>query len=96
MIKIKYILSILLIFISSLSAQSFDIPKLSLAGIPSQITISNIPDTLKTVELSIIGKSKLYNFNFNVVNGKISGNISIDISGNYVVKSNVLPIKQSS
>jgi len=96
LIKIKYILSILLIFISSLSAQSFDIPKLSLAGIPSQITISNIPDTLKTVELSIIGKSKLYNFNFNVVNGKISGNISIDISGNYVVKSNVLPIKQSS
>jgi len=95
LIKIKYTLSILILFISSLSAQSFDIPKLSLAGIPFEILITNIPDSVKSVELSVVNQNKSYNFNWKVVEGKISEKIAIDISGNYLVKSNIIPPKQS-
>ena len=95
LIKIKYTLSILILFISSLSAQSFDIPKLSLAGIPFEILITNIPDSVKSVELSVVNQNKSYNFNWTVVEGKISEKIAIDISGNYLVKSNIIPPKQS-
>lgn len=94
LIKIKYTLSILILFISSLSAQSFDIPKLSLAGIPFEILITNIPDSIKSVELSVVNQNKSYNFNWKVVEGKISEKITIDISGNYLVKSNIIPPKQ--
>ncbi|MDA3862149.1 MAG: Na+/H+ antiporter NhaC family protein [Melioribacteraceae bacterium] len=91
MIKIKYLFPILFFFLSSLSAQSIDIPKLSLTGIPFEISISEIPDNIKTVEFFLISDTQSYEYKWAVVNGIISENLSIDVSENYEIKNNLIP-----
>jgi Na+/H+ antiporter NhaC len=91
LIKIKYLFPILFFFLSSLSAQSIDIPKLSLTGIPFEISISEIPDNIKTVEFFLISDTQSYEYKWAVVNGIISENLSIDVSENYEIKNNLIP-----
>jgi Na+/H+ antiporter NhaC len=91
LIRIKYLFLLVFFLMSSLFAQSFDIPKISLAGISSEISITGIPDSVKNVELILIGKNTSYVYNWDVVNGKISENILINISGNYEINNSLIP-----
>ncbi len=95
MIKIKYLISILIIFISSLSAQRFDIPKLNLAGIPFKISITSIPDSVKSVEVIIVSDAQSFSHQWEVVNGQISKKITINNSNNYEIKNSLLPNESS-
>lgn len=91
LIKIKYLFLLIFFLMSSLFAQSFDIPKISLAGISSEISITDIPDSVKNVELILIGENTSYVYNWDVVDGKISENILINISGNYEISNSLIP-----
>ncbi len=93
MIKIKYLLLTLFLFSLSLSAQSIDIPQLSLSGVPFAISINDIPDSIKSVEVFILGGEKSFTYKWEVVNGKISKEIIIDDSNNYEIKNSLLPNK---
>lgn len=91
MIKIKFIIPFLLFFLSSLSAQSIDITELNLTGISTKIEIIDIPDSISTVKFNLIGENKSYNYNWDVINGKISESISIDVAGEYEIKNSLFP-----
>jgi len=93
LIKIKYLLLTLILFLSSLSAQSIDMPQLSLSGVPFAISINNIPDSIKSVEVFILGGEKSFAYKWEVANGKISKEIIIDDSDNYEIKNSLLPNK---
>lgn len=89
LIKIKYILPILFLLLSSLSASSLELTKLGLVGIPFEIKITNIPDSVKNVEIAIVGENKSIVYNWEAINGTISKKIMIDSPGVYEINSSL-------
>lgn len=89
LIKIKYILPILFLLLSSLSASSLELTKLGLVGVPFEIKIANIPDSVKNVEIAIVGKNKSIVYNWESINGKISKKLMIDSPGVYEINSSL-------
>ncbi len=89
--KLKILFPILFLFLSSLSAQNIDVPKLGLTDIPFEISITEIPDSVSSVELIILGGAKSYLYNWDVIDGEISKSISLDISNNYEIKNSLFP-----
>ena len=89
--KLKILFPILLFFLSSLSAQNIDVPKLGLTDIPFEISITEIPDSVSSVEFFILGGAKSYGYNWDLNDGEISKSISLDISNNYEIKNSLFP-----
>ena len=89
LIKIKYTLPLIFLFLTSLSASSVELTKLGLVGIPFEIKINDIPDSVKNVEIAIVGKNKSIVYNWQVKSGKISKKIMIDSPGIYEINSSL-------
>ena len=86
--KIKYILIFALVIFTAniLSAQEIKIPSFALTDVDFEITVSNVPDSLKEYEIKIINSSgKEVTQNLEVQNGKASWKLKIESWGNYKV-----------
>ncbi|MBU0474260.1 MAG: Na+/H+ antiporter NhaC family protein [Bacteroidetes bacterium] len=91
MIKIKYILSILIFLVSGLSAQNVELPSIILSGVPFNISASEIPDSVKKIEIKFKSELKSYIFNLENNNGIASQKFVIDESRNYIITNNLAP-----
>jgi Na+/H+ antiporter NhaC len=91
LIKLKILFISFILSFNLIYSQSIDIPKFALAGIPIDIAINSIPDSVEAVEFTLRSNSKLYNYNWTVTNGKISETILIDISENYKIENSLIP-----
>lgn len=93
--KLKILFPILFLFLATTYSQNIEIPQLALTGISFDVSIDSIPDSIKTVEIIILGGTQPHVYNWNVVDGKIFEKISIDASRNYEIKNNLFPEKSN-
>ena len=88
--KLKILFPILFLFLTTTYSQNIEIPQLALTGISFDVSIDSIPDSIKTVEIVILGGTQPHVYNWDVIEGKISEKLSIDVSQNYEIKNNLL------
>ncbi len=93
MIKPKIFLLFFVLFSNLIFSQNIDIPKFALAGVPIDISITAIPDSVESVQLILLGGTQSYSYKWDVVDGEISRTILIDVSKNYEIKNNLFPAK---
>ncbi|MCF6270528.1 MAG: Na+/H+ antiporter NhaC family protein [Melioribacteraceae bacterium] len=91
--KLKVIFQILFLFLTTTYSQNIEIPKLALTGVSIDVSIDSIPDSVKTVQLFLLGGTQSYAYKWDVVDGKISRKIIIDVSQNYETKNSLFPNK---
>ncbi len=89
MIELKKIIFLILLTLSALTTalfgQKFTIPTLSLTGVDFKIETTSLPDSLVTIPIEFVSKSRTYNFVLYNTGNKIDTNIAIKKSGNYKV-----------
>lgn len=91
MVKIKYILSILIFLSSVITAQKIELPSIILSGVPFEISVNSIPDSVKNIEIIFECEVKSYTFNLEIHDGKASEKFTIDESRNYRITNNLIP-----
>ncbi len=91
MLKRSIIILAILLSFQSAFAQTIEFPHTALSGISFKIEAQNIPDSIKTIEVNLIGQKKFYTYELIVTNGEINKDISIEHSGKYEVKNNLTP-----
>lgn len=83
-------------FVNSVNhSQEVSIPSFALSNIKFNITISNIPDTVKNVSITIKNSDFNKTTNFPVRDGVIDTSLTIENSGNYIITSGTLKNIQS-
>lgn len=91
MTKIKYLLLTIILFSTIHFAQTITIPKIGLTGVPFEVSVNTIPDSIKNIELVFLGGTRAYSQNLKVINGKVVTKIKIDYSRKYEVRTNLFP-----
>ena len=95
LILLKRSIIILVILLSSQSAfaQSIEIPHTALSGISFSVEAQNIPDSIKTIELNLLGANSSYVYKLEVKNGEVNDEIKISNSGKYEIRNSLEPSK---
>ncbi len=91
MIKIKCLLLTAILFSTIHFAQTINIPKLGLTNVPFEVSIRDIPDSIKNVELVFLGGTEAYSQNLKVIDGKAFAKIKIEYSKKYEVRTSISP-----
>lgn len=83
----------MLLSFQSAFAQSIELPHTALSGISFNVEAQNIPDSIKTVELNLLGANSSNVYKLEVTNGEINKEIIIENSGKYEVRNSLEPNK---
>ncbi|MEN8192513.1 MAG: Na+/H+ antiporter NhaC family protein [Bacteroidota bacterium] len=86
------ILAVLFGFKTSYS-QTIELPKFVLSSVPFDLSITEIPDSIKSVEIVFKSEDQSYIHNLEVYDGEVNANISIEESDTYKVRCNDISVK---
>ena len=89
LIKRLLIFIVLLINSQAVFAQTIELPKTVLGGISFNVEAENIPDSVKTIELNLLGESASYQYKLDVIDGNVKEKIEINNYGKYEIRSSL-------
>ena len=93
LLKRSIIILVILLSFQSASAQPIELPHTALSGISFNVEAQNIPDSIKTIGLNILGADKSYDYKFEVIDSEVNEEIRIENSGKYEVRNSLEPNK---
>ncbi|MBL1212800.1 MAG: Na+/H+ antiporter NhaC family protein [Ignavibacteriae bacterium] len=92
MIK-KYLILLFLFISTAVSAQQISIPKFTLTGINFELSLSDIPDSIKQVDLKVQNSSHTSSYLVQVRDGKVDTTLNISSFGNYIIHAKNIKVK---
>lgn len=93
--KLKILVPILFLFLTTTYSQSIEIPQFVLTNVPFDVTIDSIPDSIKSVKFILLGGTNSYVYKWDVIDGQISEKLLINVSENYKIRNSLFPDKSS-
>ncbi len=85
--RLKSVIYILLFFSINLFGQKISVPKIILSNVKFEVSVTNLPDSVKSIEINFVGKRKVFPFVLKRKNKNISANVIIPETGNYKIES---------
>ena len=93
MLKRSIIILVILFSFQSAFAQSIELPQTALSGISFSVEAHNIPDSIKTIELNLLGANTSYLYKLEVTDGEVNKESKIENSGKYEIRNSIEPHK---
>jgi Na+/H+ antiporter NhaC len=84
--KVFSLIFIVLLPIVNLSSQEASLPNLVLQNIEFHVQISDLPDTLSTLKLTLQNEEITFDYLFEVKNGVVNTSLAVGTAGNYTIK----------